>query len=136
MKNSKSELSSKKLQTSFTIGTKRGRPTILWEKLDQKFRAMIVNLRTAGAVINTHVVSGVLAGIVRSNLEKYGQFSDFEVTIRDLGQTRFYLHILPILYIHIWNFRALNNYIPITLGTQILKNRRDFNTIIRNIERL
>ena len=62
---------------------------------------MIVNLRTAGAVINTHVVSGVLAGIVKSNLEKFGQFSDFEVTIRDLGQTRFYLHILPILYIHI-----------------------------------
>ena len=41
---------------------------------------MIVNLGTAGAVINIHVVSGVLAGIVRSNLEKFGQFSDFEVT--------------------------------------------------------
>ena len=50
------------------------------EELDQKLRAMIVNLGTAGAVINIHVVSGVLAGIVRSNLEKFGQFSDFEVT--------------------------------------------------------
>ena len=41
---------------------------------------MIVNLRTAGVVINIHVVSGVLTGIVTSNLEKFGQFSDFEVT--------------------------------------------------------
>ena len=54
----------------------------------------------------------------------------------DLDETRFYLHILPILHIHIWNFRALNNHALITLGTQILKNRRDFNTTIRNIERL
>ena len=41
---------------------------------------MIVNLRTAGAVINIHVVRGVWAGIVRPNFEKFGQFSDFEVT--------------------------------------------------------
>ena len=41
---------------------------------------MIVNLRTAGVVINIHVVSGVLTGIVSSNLEKFGQFSGFEVT--------------------------------------------------------
>ena len=64
MKKYKSELSSKKPQTSFTIGTKRGRPAILSEELDQKLRAMIVNLRTAGAVINIHVTRGVLAGIV------------------------------------------------------------------------
>ena len=73
MKKYKSGLSSKKLQTSFTIGTKRGRPAILSEELDQKLRAMIVNLRTAGAVINIHVICGVLAGIVRPNLEKFGQ---------------------------------------------------------------
>ena len=40
---------------------------------------MIVSLRAAGAVINIHVVRGVLAGIVKSNLEKSGQISDFEV---------------------------------------------------------
>ena len=41
-------------------------------------RAIIVNVRTAGVVINIHVVCGVLAGIVRSNLEKFGQFSDLK----------------------------------------------------------
>ena len=60
--------------------TKRERPTILSEKLDQKLRAMIVNLRTTGAVINIHVVRGVLIGMVKSNLKKFGQFSDYEVT--------------------------------------------------------
>ena len=74
----KSELSSEKPQTSFTIGTKGGRPTILSEELDQKLRAIIANLRTAGEVINIHVVCGVLAEIVRSNLEKFGQFSDLK----------------------------------------------------------
>ena len=59
VKKHKSELSSKKPQTSFTIGTKGERPTILSEELDQKLRAMIVNLRTAGAVIKIHVVRGV-----------------------------------------------------------------------------
>ena len=76
----KSELSSKKTQTSFTIDTKRGRPTILSEELHQKLRAMIVKLRTAGPVTNIHVVRGVLAGIVRPNFKKIGQFLDFEVT--------------------------------------------------------
>ena len=37
-------------------------------------------MRTAVAVINIHVVRGVLARTVRSNLEKFGQFSDFDVT--------------------------------------------------------
>ena len=42
---------------------------------------MIVNLITVGEVINIHVVCGVLAGIGRSNLETFGQFAYFEVTI-------------------------------------------------------
>ena len=50
------------------------------EEVNQKLRSMIVNFIPIGAVINIHVVCGVLAGIVRSNLEKFGQFSDFEVT--------------------------------------------------------
>ena len=60
----KSELSSGKPQTRFTTGTKRGRPTILSEELDQKLKATIVNLTTAGAVINIHVVRDLLARIV------------------------------------------------------------------------
>ena len=69
LKKYKSELSSQKPQTCFTIIIKRGRPAMFSEELDQKLRVVIVNLRTAGAVINIHVVRGVLAGIVRSNLE-------------------------------------------------------------------
>ena len=60
-------------------------------ELDQKLRAMTVNFRASGANINIHVVRGVLAGIVRSNLEKFGTFSDFEVTrswIRSLYHRR------------------------------------------------
>ena len=60
VKKYKSELSNKRPQTSFTIGTKRGRPT----KMIKKLRAMIVNLITAGEVINIHVVRGVWAVIV------------------------------------------------------------------------
>ena len=56
VKKYKFELSSKKPQTSFTISIKRGRPTMLPNELDLKLRAMIVSLRTAGAVINIHVV--------------------------------------------------------------------------------
>ena len=48
MKKYKSELSIKNLQTSFTIGTKIERPTILSEGLDQNLRVMIVNFGTAG----------------------------------------------------------------------------------------
>ena len=76
----KAELNSKKPRSCLTIGTKRGRPTIHSAELDQKLRAMIINLRTAGAEITIHVLRGVLAGIIRSNLERFGQFSDFEVT--------------------------------------------------------
>ena len=78
MKRYKSKLS-KKTQTNFVIDTKRVGPTILSKVLDQKLRAMIVDLRTTGAVVNIHVVCGVLGRIIRSNLEKFGQFSDFEV---------------------------------------------------------
>ena len=41
---------------------------------------MITNLRTAGAMINIHVVRGVLAGLIRSDVKKYGMFVEFQVT--------------------------------------------------------
>ena len=41
---------------------------------------MIINLRTAGSEINIYVVKGVLAGLIRSNITKYGAFLDFPVT--------------------------------------------------------
>ena len=71
------------------IGSKRGRPLYLSAELDQKLRAMIVNLRAAGAEINIHVVKGVLAWLICSNTVKYGQFLEFPVTrswVRSLYQ--------------------------------------------------
>ena len=46
----------------------RERPKILSEEPDQKLKAMTVNLRTAGAVINIHDERSVLGVILRSNL--------------------------------------------------------------------
>ena len=72
-----------------TIAEKRGRPTYLSKELDQKLRSVIINLRTAGAEINIHVVRGVLAGLIKSNVNKYGAFMDFPVTrtwVRSLYQ--------------------------------------------------
>ena len=46
------EPNSKKPRSCFTIGTKRGR---LSGELDQKLRAIIINLRTACAEININV---------------------------------------------------------------------------------
>lgn len=72
-----------------TIGVKRGRPLYLSEELDRKLRAMLVNLRNGGVSINSSVVKGVLAGLVRSDMLKFGQFSDFPVNrswVRSLYQ--------------------------------------------------
>ena len=77
------------LDPTATIGAKRGRPLYLSSELDQKLRAMIINLRTAGAEINKHVVKGILAGLIRSNMVRYGQFLDFQVSrtwVRSLYQ--------------------------------------------------
>ena len=41
---------------------------------------MIKNIRISSAPINIHTVQGVLAGLVSSDVEKYGQYLDFQVT--------------------------------------------------------
>ena len=62
------------------IGLKDGRPTLLSFELDAKLRTMIQNMRISGAPINIHTVRGVQAGLVCSDVEKYGQYLDFQVT--------------------------------------------------------
>ena len=66
----------KKGETSVqsTIESVRGRPLLIEEVLNLKLRAMLVNLRTAGAGINIHVVSGVLNGLIRTNPERFGKY--------------------------------------------------------------
>ena len=54
------------------IGQVRGRPLLLDNELDLQLRTMLITLRTAGAGINIHVVTGVLNGLVRANPEKFG----------------------------------------------------------------
>lgn len=76
----KSQLTANPQQANVSIGMKRGRPTLLSSELDEKLRRMIINLRTAGAMINIHVVRGVLAGLIRSDVKKYGIFVEFQVT--------------------------------------------------------
>ena len=76
----KSQLIHQPSQKKIVIGVKRGRLTVLSAELDTKLRAMNKNLRIYGAPINIHTRCGVLAGLVRSDVEKYGQYLDFEVT--------------------------------------------------------
>ena len=57
-----------------TIGRVRGRPLLTEEVLDLKLRSILINLRTAVAGINIHVVSGVLNGLIRANPERFGKY--------------------------------------------------------------
>ena len=41
---------------------------------------MLINLRTSGAVINIHVIRGVLSGLIRANPNRFGYCVNFEVT--------------------------------------------------------
>ena len=57
-----------------TIGAKRGRPLLLLDDLDFKLRSFLTNLRTADGTINRHVLYGVLMGLIKSDLARYGQY--------------------------------------------------------------
>ena len=76
---------------AITTGRVRGRPLLLKEVIDLKLRLMLVrlNLRTAGASINIHVVSGVRNGLICTNPERFGRYMDLKVTrslVRSLYQ--------------------------------------------------
>ena len=59
------------------ISQKRGRPLSLPPELDEKLQKVFINLRKAGGSVNRHVVSGVLLGLIKSNLTRYGQYLEF-----------------------------------------------------------
>ena len=92
----------KKGETSVqpTTGRVRGRPLLIEEILDLKLRSMLVNVRTAGASINIHVVSGLLNGLIRANPERFGKYMYFKVTrswVRSLYQRmKFSRHAVTI----------------------------------------
>lgn len=62
------------------IGTKHRRPLLLPDELDFKLCSFIINLRTAVGTINRHVLYGVLMGLIKSDLAKYGQYLEFHIT--------------------------------------------------------
>ena len=67
-------------QTPISIGEKRGRPLSPPVELDAKLKTFIVCLREAGANINHYVIHGVLMGLIKADLSKYGSCLDFSVT--------------------------------------------------------
>ena len=76
-----SQLTSQGPNTShIRIGIKRGRPLLLPEELDSKLKKFLICLRSAGGGINKHVVFGALMGFIKADLEKWGQYIEFEVS--------------------------------------------------------
>ena len=62
------------------ISTKRGRPSLLPDEIDKKLRVFINNTRKAGGTVNKNVVYGVLMGLIKSDLARYGRYLDFVIT--------------------------------------------------------
>ena len=52
---------------------------MLPEELDAKLCKTVLSLRISGAVINSTTICGILMGLIRADLLKYGQYLDFEV---------------------------------------------------------
>ena len=63
-----------------TIGAKSGRPLLLSDDLDFKLRSFLTNLRSAGGTKNKHALNGVLMGLTKSELSRYGRYLEFFVT--------------------------------------------------------
>ena len=67
-------LEAKKTSASDCIqmSERRGRPLQLPDELDRKLRAFIVSTRTAGGTSNKLVIYGILMGLIKSDLGRYG----------------------------------------------------------------
>ena len=70
----------KKSAECVIISQTRGRPLVLPSELDGKLRLFITNMRTAGGTINKHVIYGILMGLIKSDMTRYGGYLDFTVT--------------------------------------------------------
>ena len=62
------------------ISQTRVRPLPLPAKLDKKLRLFITSMRTAGGTINKHVIYGILRGLIKAGMTRYGGYLDFTVT--------------------------------------------------------
>ena len=92
LKKYKENLKEKKAKNeniTLKIGQMHGRSLLLDAELDSNLGSLIVSLYTAGAGKNILVVSGVLMGLVQSNLQKFGKYLNFHVSrswVRSLYQ--------------------------------------------------
>ena len=70
----------KKSTKCVIISQTRGRPLLLPAELDEKLCLFITNMRTAGGTINKHVIYGILMGLIKADMTRYGGYLDFTVT--------------------------------------------------------
>ena len=70
----------RKSQQCVIISHERGRPLLPPAELDEKLRLFITNMRTAGGTINKHVTYGILMGLIKADMTRYGDYLDFTVT--------------------------------------------------------
>ena len=70
----------KKSTECVIISQTRGKPLLLPVELDKKLLLFITNTRTAGGTINKHVIYGVLMGLIKADMTRYGDYLDFAVT--------------------------------------------------------
>ena len=61
------------------LSNKRRIPLLLPEELEAKLRVFINNQRKAGGTINRHTLCGILMGLIKSNLARYGNLLEFVV---------------------------------------------------------
>ena len=70
----------KKSAECVIISQTRGRPCLLPAELDEKLNLFITNMKTAGGTINKHVIYGILMGLIKADMARYGGYLDFTVT--------------------------------------------------------
>ena len=78
----KFQLVQQQMEEKIFIGLKYRRPNFLSYELNAKLRTAIQNkssdwVRKSSALINIHTMCVMLAGLVCSDVEKYGQYLDF-----------------------------------------------------------
>ena len=76
----RSQLEAKVQSSQIVISEKRGLPIYLPDELDKKLRTFITHMRMAGGTINHLVISGVLLGLIKSDLVTYGMYLEFQIT--------------------------------------------------------
>ena len=69
----------KKSAECVIISQTRGRPCLLPAELDEKLNLFITNMKTAGGTINKHVIYGILMGLIKADMARYGGYLDFTV---------------------------------------------------------